>query len=131
MPVGTPHQLTSQQHIRKATIVAQQLLVRYVDDIDGTAADSVETVQFAVDGVSYEIDLNETNSAKLRNALATYISNARRTGGRARRGQQGSTGTRSKADTEAIREWARANGHQISDRGRIPSRVIEAYAAAN
>jgi len=117
----------------KAITVAQQLLVQYVDDIDGTAADSVETVHFAVDGVSYEIDLNETNSAKLRDSLAGFIANARRMGGRARRGSSSpsSNGTRSRTETEAIRSWARANGHQISDRGRIPSRVVEAYTAAH
>lgn len=109
--------------------MAQQTLVQYVDDIDGTPADSVETVHFAVDGVSYEIDLNETNSAKLRDALSGFIAKARRTGGRAKRRESGSSTGRSKADTEAIREWARANGHQISDRGRIPARVIEAYQA--
>ncbi len=116
----------------KAITVAQQLLVQYVDDIDGTAADSVETVHFAVDGVSYEIDLNEKNSARLRDDLADFIANARRMGGRTRRGSSPSSGgPRSRTETEAIRSWARANGHQISDRGRIPSRVVEAYTAAH
>lgn len=111
--------------------MAQKLLVRYVDDIDGTETDSIETVQFAVDGVSYEIDLSETNSTNLRNSLADFIANARRIGGR-RTTQTSSSGTgRSRADTEAIRNWARTNGHQISDRGRIPARIIDAYTAAN
>lgn len=112
--------------------MAQKLLVRYIDDIDGTEADAVETVQFALDGVSYEIDLSETNSTRLRDSMADFVRHARRIGGRARRGQSTSSETgRSRADTEAIRAWARANGHQISDRGRIPARVLDAYAAAN
>ncbi|HEY0638998.1 MAG TPA: Lsr2 family protein [Pseudonocardiaceae bacterium] len=111
--------------------MAQQLLVQYVDDIDGTVADTVETVSFSVDGVSYEIDLNETNSAALRRTLGTYIAKARRTGGRAKTSSGGSARVRSRAETEAIRNWARANGHQISDRGRIPASVISAYTAAN
>ncbi len=112
--------------------MAQRLLVRYIDDLDGTEADTVETVQFALDGVSYEIDLSETNSARLRDALTEFVSHARRLGGRSRRGQAASTTAgRSRTDTEAIREWARANGHTISDRGRIPSRVLDAYSAAN
>ena len=113
--------------------MAQKLLVRYVDDIDGTEADTIETVQFAVDGVSYEIDLSETNSTLLRNSLAGFIAHARRIGGRTRRGQAAAAAGegRSRADTEAIRAWARANGHQIAARGRIPARVIDAYTAAN
>jgi len=112
--------------------VAQRLLVRYIDDLDGTEADTVETVQFALDGVSYEIDLSETNSARLRDALTEFVGHARRLGGRSRRGQGASAAAgRNRTDTEAIREWARANGHTISDRGRIPSRVLDAYSATN
>lgn len=113
--------------------MAQKLLVRYIDDLDGTEADTVETVQFSLDGVSYEIDLSENNSGRLRESMADFVRNARRIGGRARKPQTASAAAagRSRADTEAIREWARANGHAISDRGRIPARVLDAYAAAN
>lgn len=113
-------------------VMAQKLLVRYIDDLDGTEADTVETVQFSLDGVSYEIDLSDANSGRLRDSLAAFVQHGRRIGGRARRGQSvAAVSGRSRADTEAIREWARSNGHQISDRGRIPARVLDAYAAVS
>ena len=112
--------------------MVQKVLVRYVDDIDGTEAGTVETVQFAVDGVSYEIDLNEVNGTNLRNAFSDYVANARRVGGRPRYNLSTTPAAgRSRADTEAIRTWARTNGHQISDRGRIPARILDAYAATH
>lgn len=120
--------------ISKGTTVAKQTTVTLIDDIDGSPAD--EQVEFAVDGKSYEIDLSAANSAKLRNALAPFISAARRTGG-GRRGSGSSSASspsRPAADREqnqAIREWAQAQGMKISERGRIPSNVLEAYHAAH
>ena len=107
--------------------MAKQTTVTLVDDLDGSKAD--EQVEFAVDGRSYEIDLSAANSARLREVLAPYISAARRTGGRRRSG--GGTATaRPSTDREqnqAIREWAVQQGMKISERGRIPSNVLEAY----
>ena len=99
--------------------MAQRVQVLLVDDLDG--GDANETVSFALDGVTYEIDLSESNAARFRDDLASWIGHARRSGGRratggTRRAAPGSTRTRS--DLGAIREWARANGHQVSDRGR-------------
>ncbi|HEY0637605.1 MAG TPA: Lsr2 family protein [Pseudonocardiaceae bacterium] len=114
--------------------MAQQVIVRMVDDLDGTSSDTVETVEFGLDGRTYEIDLHEGNSSELRQLLSRYATKARRVGGRARRGSapaSTSRGGRSRAETEAIREWARANGHEVADRGRIPGRVIDAYSAAH
>jgi len=113
--------------------MAQKVMVQLIDDVDGSLAD--ETVLFSLDGVNYEIDLNEKNAAKLRDALAPWIGNARRVGGRrtpGRRGRSGSSSGRSSSSGEAakIREWARANGYTVSDRGRIPAEVIEAYQKA-
>ena len=112
--------------------MAQRVQVLLVDDLDG--GDASETVSFALDGVTYEIDLSESNAAKFRDDLASWIGHARRSGGRratggTRRAAPGSTRTRS--DLGAIREWARANGHQVSDRGRISAEVQEAYDKAN
>ncbi|GAB3562614.1 Lsr2 family protein [Amycolatopsis endophytica] len=111
-----------------------------MDDLDGSEAD--ETVEFALDGVSYEIDLSDDNAAELRDTLAQFVGHARRTGGRKRRATNGNTArtaaaapaSPSKSDREqnaAVRAWARDNGFDISDRGRIPSEVIEAYQAKN
>jgi hypothetical protein len=111
--------------------MAQQTTVRYVDDLDGSEASG--TVPFSLDGRSYEIDLSEKNTDKLRKDLTPFIDAARTVGGRGR-GRRQSPGTRaarsSREDSQAIREWARQNGHKVSDRGRIPQSVLEAYQAA-
>ena len=106
--------------------MVQKVQVLLVDDVDGGKAD--ETVQFGLDGVLYEIDLSTKNAAKLRDALAGYVAQARRVGSR------GGRRRRSRADNGSAREvraWARANGHKVSDRGRVPAEVIEAYRAAH
>jgi hypothetical protein len=101
--------------------------VTLVDDLDGSQAE--EQVAFAVDGRSYEIDLSSANSARLREALAPFISAARRTGGRRASGGAAATSRPStdREQNQAIREWAVEQGMKISERGRIPSNVLEAY----
>jgi hypothetical protein len=100
-----------------------------VDDIDGSEA--AEQVEFTVDGKSYEIDLSAANSAKLREALAPFVSAARRAGGRRSAAAAAPAApSRPAADrqhNQAVREWAVAQGMKISERGRIPSNVLEAY----
>ncbi|HEX6233985.1 MAG TPA: Lsr2 family protein [Jiangellaceae bacterium] len=103
--------------------MARKVQYLLVDDLDGGEAD--ETVSFALDGTSYEIDLSKKNAKALRDSLSTYVSSARRSGGR-RRGRGGRGAGRS-GDTAAIREWARSQGMKISDRGRIPADIIEKY----
>jgi len=106
--------------------MAQQVNIVLVDDIDGS--DAEETVTFALDGKEYEIDLSAKNAAKLRDAFAPYVGHARRAAGR-RRGARGTTaGGASPAD---IRAWARENGFDVPDRGRVSSEVRDAYAAAH
>ncbi|MFC3690529.1 Lsr2 family protein [Aquipuribacter hungaricus] len=103
-----------------------------VDDIDGSPA--VETVTFALDGVSYEIDLSEANASRLRSSVAEFVENGRRAGGNRGRGARASSkpsGSSAGADNATVREWARANGHPVSDRGRIKAEVMAAYTAAN
>ena len=112
--------------VGKERYVAKQTTVVLVDDLDGT--EGAEQVEFAVDGRSYEIDLSAANSAKLREALAPYIAAARRAGGR--RSSPAPAPSRSAADraqNQKVREWAIEQGMKISERGRIPSNVIEAY----
>lgn len=103
--------------------MAKKVQYLLVDDLDGGEAE--ETVSFALDGVAYEIDLSSKNAQALRDSLATYVGSARRTGGR--RGGRGRGRGRSGSETAAIREWARAQGMKISDRGRIPADIIEKY----
>ena len=114
--------------------MAQQMTVRFIDDLDGS--DASGTFDFSLDGRNYQIDLSDENAAKLRDALAPYLGAARKTGGRGGRGPAprqtviaGKSPRSGREETTAIREWARQNGHTVSDRGRIPKSVIEAYAA--
>jgi len=110
-----------------------------VDDLDGSEA--ADTVAFALDGVAYEIDLNEENAEKLRDALAGYVAGARRVDGGRRTGRakvakaakpaRGSRTAPDREQTAAIREWARANGHEVSERGRLSASVLAAFEAAH
>lgn len=117
--------------------MAQKTIVQLFDDLDGTSGEDITTITFGIDGVEYEIDLNETNAARLRSELDSFLASARRTGGRVKRGSvtgsasRAAGDARSKEETKAIREWARENGHEISDRGRIPASVIAAYHGAS
>ena len=113
--------------------MAQRIVRELTDDTDGKPAD--ETVTFALDGREYEIDLSSKNAAALRKAFDVYVKNGRRVGGRRPRSSGGtsSSSSRSKSDvdTKAVREWAGKNGFQLSERGRIPGNVVEAYRAAH
>jgi Lsr2 len=115
--------------------MAQQTTVRFVDDLDGSEATG--TFDFSLEGRNYQIDLSDENAAKLRDILAPYISAARKAGGRGRGRAPRQIVVAEKSartnreDTAALRQWARENGHQVSERGRIPKSVIEAYQAAN
>lgn len=112
--------------------MARKVLVRLVDDLDGLPSEGVATVTFSLDGVTYSIDLNQANASKLRDGLADYITAARRIGGRMKRGSAaGGRSAGSGNDGPAIREWARDQGHELAERGRIPSHIVDAYHAAN
>ncbi len=109
--------------------MAKKTVVYVEDDLDGGPAE--HQVTFSLDGVAYEIDLNDSNAAKLREAFAPYVNAGRRTGGRQRR-QQSVNATQNRTDRlHDIRDWARANGYQIADRGRVPKTISDAYAAAH
>lgn len=113
--------------------MAKKVTVTLVDDFDGEGP-ADETVEFSIDGVSYEIDLSAKNAQRIRDELKPWIDAGRRVGGR-RRGRSGPPGRgRGSIDREqsaAIREWARRNGHKVSTRGRIPAEIIEAFHAAS
>jgi hypothetical protein len=113
--------------------MARQVITTLIDDLDGKKAD--RTVEFSLDGVNYTIDLSEANAGKLRKALDPYITAGTRLGRAtsripARRTAPARTAG-SRDENRLIREWAVANGHQISERGRIPQSVTDAYRAAN
>ncbi|MGJ6979852.1 histone-like nucleoid-structuring protein Lsr2 [Aestuariimicrobium soli] len=107
--------------------MAQRVHVVLEDDIDGTPAE--ETISFVFDGTSYEIDLNQANAKKFRDAVAPWVSHARKkarvAGGRTRGPRRGA------GSTSEVREWARSQGMKVSDRGRVPAEVKEAYDRAH
>ena len=105
--------------------MAQRVQVLLVDDLDGSTA--TETVTFGLDGVTYKIDLSKSNAETFRSELAPWTQAGRKVSGKV-------TGVvRRPADAEIskMREWARANGFTVSDRGRISSEIQEAYRQAN
>jgi hypothetical protein len=115
--------------------MAQKVITTLVDDLDGTEMTNGEgeTIRFAIDGASYEIDLTADNAEKLRDALQPYIDNGRRSA-RSTTPQTRSTSTSSSNSREelaAAREWLKNNGHQVSDRGRVPNKLLELYRAQN
>lgn len=107
--------------------MAQHVQVVLVDDLDGGKA--AETVSFALDGVSYEIDLSAKNAAKLRDAFGSWVGHARRAGGRRGTGRARSARS-STGDLAAMRDWGRKNGFKVSDRGRISAELQAAYRKA-
>jgi hypothetical protein len=106
--------------------VAQRIDIILVDDLDESEL-GVKTRTFSLDGKTYEIDLSEQNGAELREALAKYMAAGRRVSTKGR----SSKTSASPASTTAVREWARANGFSIKDRGRVPAEIQQAYDAAH
>ncbi|KQU28420.1 MULTISPECIES: histone-like nucleoid-structuring protein Lsr2 [unclassified Rhodococcus (in: high G+C Gram-positive bacteria)] len=123
--------------------MAKREIVELTDDIDGSGiADGAgETIDFSVNGVDYRIDLKDKNAKEFHRKLDYYIDHAGRVGGRKRRAHStavidaaaaaGKSAKRDPEQTRAIREWANANGYEVSDRGRIPAAVVEAFDAAH
>lgn len=113
--------------------MARKIVHQLVDDLDGTILEpgEGETVLFALDGKSYEIDLTSENAATLRDALAPFISAGRRAGGSATSSAPKSRRRGGQTDYGPVREWAKANGYTVSERGRVPANVLEAYEAAH
>jgi hypothetical protein len=110
--------------------VAQKIQTLFIDDIDGSEAEG--TVRFALDGAEYEIDLNAKNANALRKALSRYVEAARRSsGGAARRpARAGRRTAASGLNTTEVREWAKAQGIDVKDRGRVPAELVVRFRAA-
>ena len=113
--------------------MARQVITTLIDDLDGKPAD--RTVEFSLDGTAYTIDLSEANAGKLRKALDPFINAGTRIGrsgsGRSTARPAPARTAGSRDENRLIREWAARNGHQISERGRIPASVSSAYRAAH
>ncbi|WIB72526.1 Lsr2 family protein [Curtobacterium sp. MCBD17_026] len=112
--------------------MAQKVTTQLIDDLTGeTIEDGGKNVVFSFDGSHYEIDLSDDNAEKLREAFSDYIAAARKVGGRNSRSTSGSKPRSNPDELAKIREWAAANGHEISTRGRISQAVRDAYDAAH
>lgn len=115
--------------------MAQKTQVVLTDDIDGSSA--TQTVTFAFQGVSYEIDLNDEHVKAIEESFSEWIDSARKTSGRgvssSRRNSSGGGGSSRPArqDLNEVRSWARENGYTVSERGRVANSVLEAYDAAH
>ena len=109
--------------------MAQKFQTLFIDDIDGGAAQG--TVRFALDGAEYEIDLSAEHSDELHKVLTNYITHARKVGGAQRqRAARDRRGAASSLHTAKVREWARQNGLDIKERGRVPANIVEKYLAS-
>lgn len=106
--------------------MAQKVKIILVDDLDGSTGD--ETIRFGLDGASYEIDLSSAHASELRDAIRPYVAKARRATNRVTRGKTPAP-ARSQ-ETARIRQWAKDNGYNVSDRGRIQADIREAYDRA-
>jgi hypothetical protein len=113
--------------------MAQKIIREFVDDIDGSPAE--RTFSFAVDRVSYEIDLSTQNIAEFKSAIGGFIESARKvkgsSGRRTRSAAPSGGGGQSREQTRAVREWARQHGHNINERGRIPATIQQAFDQAH
>jgi nucleoid-associated protein Lsr2 len=107
--------------------MAQRIQTLLIDDLDG--GEAAGTVRFGLDGAEYEIDLSAAHDDELRKALQQYLAHARRTGGTARSAARTRRGGAA-VDTAKVREWAREQGIEVKDRGRVPATVVEQYQTA-
>ena len=109
--------------------MAQKIQTVFVDDLDGSEAEG--TVRFGLDGTDYEIDLNAEHAEALRDALAPYVRSARRASGGARKPARGARrASASGLNTTEVREWAKAQGIEVKDRGRVPAELVVKFKAA-
>ena len=109
--------------------MAQKIQTLFIDDLDGGEAEG--TVRFGLDGTEYEIDLSAQNAEALRKALARYVSAARRPPGSPRRpSRNGRRASANGLSTTEVREWAKAQGIEVKDRGRIPAELVVKFKAA-
>ena len=110
--------------------MAQKVQTLLVDDLDGSEANS--TISFGLDGTDYEIDLNASHAAELRAALAEYVGAGRKVGSAQRRNAR--SGARRTANGQPtpseVRDWAKSQGIEVRDRGRVPAELIVKFKAA-
>jgi len=107
--------------------MAQRIQTLLIDDLDG--GEAAGTVRFGLDGTEYEIDLSAAHSDELRQELGQFLAHARRTGGTARNAARTRRGSGA-VDSAKVRDWAKGQGIEVKDRGRVPADVVERYKTA-
>ena len=112
-------------------MMAKKEIVQVIDDIDGKVLDEYETVRWSLDGRTYEFDTSSKHAQQFRDSLSKYLAVSRSTSRGAAKRSASVSSSRNKAQTKAIREWAIGEGYDVSDRGRIPHTVVEAFEAAH
>ena len=113
--------------------MAREVIEKLVDDLDG--GDATESVSFALDGTSFEIDLSKKNAAAFRKLFDRYVKAGRRAapaGGRRHKVAAPTNGSTPKRqfDIARLREWAKTNDVTVPARGRIPQAVVDQYKQA-
>ncbi|GGW89661.1 histone-like nucleoid-structuring protein Lsr2 [Streptomyces noursei] len=111
--------------------MAQKIVTIYTDDLTGEEAEEAKTHTIAVDGIAYEIDLGPDSYDKLMEAVGPFLSAARKTGRIKGAGRARKVAAATSEDTAKIRAWAKENGYEVNDRGRVPAEIREAYAKAH
>ncbi|AQW48290.1 Lsr2 family protein [Streptomyces violaceusniger] len=110
--------------------MAQKIITIYTDDLTGEEAEEAKTHTIAIDGIAYEIDLGPDSYDKLMEAVGPFLTKARKTGRVAKAPKSRSMGSSATDDTAKIRAWAKENGYEVNDRGRVPADIREAYQKA-
>jgi hypothetical protein len=114
---------------KNGAVMAQKIQTLFIDDLDGSEAEG--TVRFGLDGTEYENDLNAKHAKELRNALARYVNAGRRVGVSTRRpARSGRKAQPNTLNTTEVREWAKAQGIDVKDRGRVPAELVVKFKAA-
>jgi hypothetical protein len=110
--------------------MVQKVETILIDDLDGSEAES--TVRFAFGGAEYEIDLSAAHASELRQKLDTFITAGRKLNGTGRRASRGGTrrGNSSGPSPSEVREWAKSQGIEVKDRGRVPEELVVKFKAA-
>jgi hypothetical protein len=111
--------------------VARKVETVLIDDLDGSKADG--TIRFGLDGAEYEIDLNAAHADELRKSARQYIEAGRKasvTGRGSARGSARPASAGSGPDSSEVRAWAKGQGFEVRERGRMPAEVVVKFQAA-
>lgn len=110
--------------------MAQKIITVYTDDLTGAESSEAQTHHFSIDGVGYEIDLSPESFDQMLEAFGPFMEAARKQGKGSKRPSGRIAPSRRSEDTARIRSWAKENGYNINDRGRVPADIRNAYTAA-